>query len=435
MSSPLNAVLQSDWVTSCSPEQLRCSNSSCAATKASPNVRTTTVHKRQMNSDDEASMMRLLAAAKAAVRAACRVTASVQQGAFSHISKPDASPVTVADFAAQAVVTIVLRHELLLSSGAPLYMMGEEDEATFRSAGADTMSRVAELVQGTVPKAAFMATTDVDKSSVWSVEEVAHVMRMGSYSGAQQADGSSRPSFWVLDPVDGTKGFLRRGQYAVGLAYISRGSVSLAVIGCPNLPFPALVGGLVPGSLATPGAPQAASEADAAVRVGTLCSAISGGGAFQEALEPTTDEAATAPMRLRVSTLLPSSPSFLVAQSFDRSDSDAAACDRLCAHLSIVSSTLRLDSMVKYCLVARGEASLYFRLLAGSYRECIWDHAPGSLLVTEAGGASSDVFGAALDFSHGQRLTQNVGIIACNGAAHAAVLDALEKTLPGDVGR
>ena len=42
--------------------------------------------------------------------------------------------------------------------------------------------------------------------------------------------------FWTLDPIDGTKGFLRGGQYAVCLALIVDGDVKLGVIGCPNLP-------------------------------------------------------------------------------------------------------------------------------------------------------------------------------------------------------
>ena len=41
---------------------------------------------------------------------------------------------------------------------------------------------------------------------------------------------------WTLDPIDGTKGFLRGGQYAVCLALIVDGRVVLGVIGCPNLP-------------------------------------------------------------------------------------------------------------------------------------------------------------------------------------------------------
>ena len=41
---------------------------------------------------------------------------------------------------------------------------------------------------------------------------------------------------WVLDPVDGTKGFLRGDQYSVCLALIVDGIVQLGVVGCPNLP-------------------------------------------------------------------------------------------------------------------------------------------------------------------------------------------------------
>jgi 3'(2'), 5'-bisphosphate nucleotidase len=40
-----------------------------------------------------------------------------------------------------------------------------------------------------------------------------------------------------LDPIDGTKGFLRGGQYAVCLALIVDSVVQLGVMGCPNLPL------------------------------------------------------------------------------------------------------------------------------------------------------------------------------------------------------
>merc|ERR1712048_434185 len=41
--------------------------------------------------------------------------------------------------------------------------------------------------------------------------------------------------FWVLDPIDGTKGFLRKEQYAVCLGLIDDGKVLVSVLGCPNL--------------------------------------------------------------------------------------------------------------------------------------------------------------------------------------------------------
>ncbi len=42
---------------------------------------------------------------------------------------------------------------------------------------------------------------------------------------------------WTIDPIDGTKGFLRGEQYAVCLSLIVDAQVQVGVIGCPNLPF------------------------------------------------------------------------------------------------------------------------------------------------------------------------------------------------------
>lgn len=39
---------------------------------------------------------------------------------------------------------------------------------------------------------------------------------------------------WVLDPIDGTLGFVRGNQYAVALALIDKGEVVIGVLGCPN---------------------------------------------------------------------------------------------------------------------------------------------------------------------------------------------------------
>ncbi len=57
--------------------------------------------------------------------------------------------------------------------------------------------------------------------------------------GADAPDSSSRPTergFWTLDPIDGTKGFIRGQQYAVCLAYIVGSEPVIGVLGCPNLP-------------------------------------------------------------------------------------------------------------------------------------------------------------------------------------------------------
>jgi len=40
----------------------------------------------------------------------------------------------------------------------------------------------------------------------------------------------------VLDPIDGTRGFVGMRQYAVCLGMLQDGEVELGVLGCPNLP-------------------------------------------------------------------------------------------------------------------------------------------------------------------------------------------------------
>ena len=54
--------------------------------------------------------------------------------------------------------------------------------------------------------------------------------------GLIRGGGEVGERFWTLDPIDGTKGFLRGDQYAIALALIVNGEVKLGVLGCPNLP-------------------------------------------------------------------------------------------------------------------------------------------------------------------------------------------------------
>src|SRR5205809_560749 len=49
--------------------------------------------------------------------------------------------------------------------------------------------------------------------------------------------GSQAGRYWVLDPIDGTRGFLRDDQYAVALALIEDGQVQWGFLCCPALPF------------------------------------------------------------------------------------------------------------------------------------------------------------------------------------------------------
>jgi 3'-phosphoadenosine 5'-phosphosulfate (PAPS) 3'-phosphatase len=50
------------------------------------------------------------------------------------------------------------------------------------------------------------------------------------------SSGGSTGRHWVLDPIDGTRGFVGMRQYAVCLGMLQDGEVMLGVLGCPNLP-------------------------------------------------------------------------------------------------------------------------------------------------------------------------------------------------------
>ena len=112
---------------------------------------------------------------------------------------------------------------------------------------------------------------------------------------------------------------------------------------------------------------------------------------------------------------------------------DAAA---IATRLGIVAPPVRMDSQAKYGVVARGEAEIYLRMpTRADYREKIWDHAAGALIVEEAGGTVTDITGRPLEFHHGRELSANRGVIATNGRLHSRVIEVLNDAGAGMRGR
>ena len=86
--------------------------------------------------------------------------------------------------------------------------------------------------------------------------------------------------------------------------------------------------------------------------------------------------------------------------------------------------------MAKYGAIARGDAHFYTRVPLAQFegkKENIWDHAPGVIIVEEAGGKVTDLDGKALDFSLGAKLSNNRGVLATNGVIHEQVLEAIKQ--------
>lgn len=320
-----------------------------------------------------------LAAAVAAVRQAAIVTQAVQRDLVTAdtLTKKDRSPVTVADFASQAVVCRALAQAFPSD-----VVVGEEDAAELRTQeNAALRASVAKQVQAIVGQA---SEDDV----------VGWIDRGGHAADAKR--------FWTLDPIDGTKGFLRAEQYAIALALIEDGEIVVGVLGCPN--FPSSNG---QGS-------------------GVVMTAVRGEGA---SVLPLAGQGLDGARPVRVSDVSdPAKARFCESVESGHSDQDQSV--QIARRLGITADAVRMDSQAKYAAVARGDASIYLRLpTRADYREKIWDHAAGALVVTEAGGKVTDVAGRTLEFKHGRALEQNQGIIATNGKIHAAVVDAVQAVL------
>ena len=308
-----------------------------------------------------------------AVREAAELCQAVQaQISSSVLEKKDKSPVTVADFGSQALVCRAIREAF---ASDPI--IAEEDSAALKtSENTALLEKVVDYV------AKLRDGVDADTVCDWI-----------DFGGAQEY--SDR--FWTLDPIDGTKGFLRGQQYAIALALIVDGQIEVAALACPNLSVSADRSGET-GVIYT------------AVRgAGTVALPISGGGETPVKVSETGD-----------STLARFCES---VESGHTSHSDSANVGE---RLGITVEPARLDSQAKYAVVARGEADIYLRLpTRPGYVEKIWDHAAGVLVITEAGGTATDIYGKPLEFNHGWGLQNNKGVIVTNGRLHDQVIEAI----------
>jgi 3'(2'), 5'-bisphosphate nucleotidase len=289
--------------------------------------------------------------------------------------KSDRSPVTIADYGSQAVVCKLIREKFPNDT-----IVAEEDSKELRKSNRSTiLAQVTDYVNAFIPAS--------------SSEEVCSWIDFGSNSVSDR--------FWALDPIDGTKGFLRGDQYAIALALIEKGRVTLGVLACPNL---------------------YTDVHHPLGEKGCLFLALRGKGSFQ------MDRSGANKQPIFVSKARSPSDA-IITESVEPDHADHLTHQRLARKLNISKPSLRMDSQAKYGILARGEVTLYLRVPSSAdpgYRENIWDHAAGAIIAEEAGGKVTDVRGRPLDFSSGIKMEKNQGILASNGILHEAVLKALE---------
>ena len=283
------------------------------------------------------------------------------------LTKNDRSPVTVADLGAQALVAARLSE--VFPDDA---LVAEESSAVFETPeGKDALEKVLGYVRRFRPEAtADFVTRWIDKGT-----------------------GEPKGRFWTLDPIDGTKGFLRGGQYAIALALIEEGQIKIGVLACPEL------------------------------WSGTLALAVKGKGSWQA---PLGQKTAFKPMKVSD---CKNTRGAVMLRSFENAHTDTRQMENAVHRLSITKEPVLMDSLAKYAVLASGKADILARFPFPENPprpEWMWDLAAGAILVEEAGGKVTDLDGKNLDFTRGRQLSANRGVLATNGWLHNACLEAIK---------
>ena len=332
------------------------------------------------------------------------------------IQKWDTSPVTVADFAVQAMVLYHLKEAFKLNANHDSFIAEESSQAL------DQNDTLAELVTN--------ATTNI----LYNADLVKRAIDLGKEYELWNDSDNKRPSrVWCLDPIDGTKGFLRGrregGQYCVALALLEEGIPTIGIMACPNLPSR-------PDDFNYAWKNDETQENNEGTR-GCIFVATKGGGCYQLPFVPGSHP----PVPLVVtpndgSTMATSDARFCIGvERFSDALGQCAGIAKLLhgaegvtAEGEIINAR-KFDSMAKYGVLARAGAEFYVRLPKPGYLEWIWDHAAGHVVITEAGGKMTDTNGDEVDFSLGAKMSDKVkGVLASNGGIfHDALVAAFQE--------
>lgn len=208
----------------------------------------------------------------------------------------------------------------------------------------------------------------------------------------EEADASShrlsRNRVWIIDPIDGTSGFIKKdGDFAVQIGLAENGN---AVVGVVYLPARDML--------------YFASRDEGAFRI--------------IGNEP--------PLRLNVST----KTDFAEMDIAVSRDHRSPKMSRIIQDLGLRKEIGRGSVGVKIGLIAEQTCDLYIHL---SHRTKFWDTCAPQIILEEAGGRVTDLFGNEFRYDLESVLNLN-GIVASNGIAHERTLAYLVPIL-NDIGR
>ena len=188
---------------------------------------------------------------------------------------------------------------------------------------------------------------------------------------------------WMIDPLDGTTGFIDgNGDFAVQIGLTKNGECALGVVYQPL--------------------------------TGVLYRAIRGGGTW-------IDRPNCEPEQARVSNHREISTMRLAASRSHRSP----RMDKVVQAFGVKEEVRRGSVGIKVGLIVEQQCDLYVHL---SPRTKQWDTCAPEVILSEAGGRITDLFGQPLRYNHVEVQNRN-GVVASNGVSHDRIVELLEPLL------
>ncbi|TVY83307.1 3'(2'),5'-bisphosphate nucleotidase [Lachnellula suecica] len=314
------------------------------------------------------------------------------------ISKSDQSPVTIADFAAQALLISAIHHNLPDDS-----FVGEEAADTLRE-DAQLQKRVWDLVS---EKYLDSAETEALLSTPASSEEMLDLIDLGCGPGGRKG------RVWMLDPIDGTAAFMRGEQYAISLALVENGFEKIGVVACPNLN---LENGKVHEE-------QVDKEG-----FGLMLSAVRDQGALirplsSGELQPAHKIERPVDVQNRED-LHWVEGTTSKSNDFEKQQTIAKSLGGSWPGTDVYSSQMRYIALT----VGGGNVNVAIPKKRDN-KSWVWDHAGGHLILKEAGGLMTDLNGKEIDFGAGRFLGENYGRVVAPDSMREEVMALVESIL------
>lgn len=237
-----------------------------------------------------------------------------------------------------------------------------------------------------IPNAPADITTDADRQAQ---EIILQIIRQAfpddalcaeEATATLQGAGHVGDRLWIVDPIDGTRGFARKnGEFSVMIAFVEKAAIGVGVVAQPA--------------------------------VGRITYAVRGGGCWRLDGEEKT------PTRCQVSAV-GQTPDATLVQSRSRDPNRRSSLVQALNPARIIES---YSAGIKLALVARGEADIYLNDYHAFHD---WDICAGHILVAEAGGSVTGTGGQELCYGL-PGAWQRHGLLATNGRLHQEALKRL----------